>query len=51
LGNATTTTKDASGDVVKVIKDWNDGSTTIYTNNPATGKQTVTEQKDGNKHV
>ncbi|AKP64127.1 hypothetical protein FC99_GL000753 [Levilactobacillus koreensis JCM 16448] len=46
-GNVTTTTKDAKGAVVKVVKDWNDGSTTTYTADPNTGNRTVTEQKDG----
>ncbi len=46
-GNVTTTTKDADGNVVKITKQWTDGSKTIYTSDPKTGKQTVTEQKDG----
>ena len=46
-GNITTTTKDADGNVVKITKQWTDGSKTIYTSDPKTGKQTVTEQKDG----
>ncbi|WP_057706551.1 MBG domain-containing protein [Lactiplantibacillus xiangfangensis] len=46
-GNITTTTKDAGGNVIEVTKQWTDGSKTIYTSDPTTGKQTVTEQKDG----
>ncbi len=46
-GNTTATTKDTDGNVVKVVKQWTDGSQTTYTFDPATGKQTVTEQKDG----
>ncbi|KRK87964.1 hypothetical protein FC99_GL000770 [Levilactobacillus koreensis JCM 16448] len=46
-GNVTATTKDADGNVVKVTKQWTDGSQTAYTYDPTTGKQTVTEQKDG----
>ncbi|NLR09194.1 hypothetical protein HEQ50_04220 [Lactobacillus sp. ZJLC28-8] len=45
--NVTTATKDSTGDVTKVIKVWNDGSTTTYTYDPKTGERTVTEQKDG----
>ncbi|NLR10799.1 hypothetical protein, partial [Lactobacillus sp. HBUAS51381] len=45
--NVTTTTKDSTGNVTKVTKVWNDGSTTTYTYDPATGEGKVTEQKDG----
>ncbi|WP_137607820.1 MBG domain-containing protein, partial [Lactiplantibacillus daoliensis] len=43
----TTTTKDAEGNVVKVVKKWPDDSQTTYTYDPIGGTQTVTEQKDG----
>jgi len=46
-GNVTATTKDAAGNIVKVTKQWPDGSETIYTNDPATGKRTISEQKNG----
>ena len=44
-GNTTATTKDANGKVVKVVKQWTDGSQTTYTDE--NGQQTVTEEKDG----
>ncbi|WP_395322697.1 MBG domain-containing protein [Levilactobacillus parabrevis] len=44
-GNTTATTKDADGKVVKVVKQWTDGSQTTYTDE--NGQQTVTEEKDG----
>ena len=46
-GNVTATTKDANGNVIKVTKQWTDGGSTTYTYDPMTGKQSVTEQKDG----
>ncbi|MFC6260538.1 MBG domain-containing protein [Levilactobacillus fujinensis] len=46
-GNVTNTTKDATDNVVKVTKQWQDGSGTTFTYDPSTGKRTVTEQKDG----
>ncbi|WP_171001504.1 MBG domain-containing protein [Lactiplantibacillus daowaiensis] len=42
-GNRTTTEKDAAGRVVKVIKQWTDHTTTVYTNQPVTGQQQVIE--------
>uniref|UniRef100_UPI0021C2A136 LPXTG cell wall anchor domain-containing protein n=1 Tax=Levilactobacillus humaensis TaxID=2950375 RepID=UPI0021C2A136 len=45
--NVTATTKDENGNVVKVVKTWNDGSQTDYTYDPSTGNRNVTEQKDG----
>jgi len=46
-GNVTATTTDTDGDIVKVAKQWTDGSETIYAYDPATGQRTVTEQRDG----
>jgi len=47
-GNVTITEKDAGGNVVKVTKQWNDGSDTIYTNNPADNTKGADEvDKDG----
>ncbi|WP_125546814.1 MBG domain-containing protein [Levilactobacillus lindianensis] len=45
--NVTATTKDAEGNVVKVVKTWNDGSETDYAYNPSTGNRTLKELKDG----
>ncbi|MFC6180555.1 MBG domain-containing protein [Lactiplantibacillus daowaiensis] len=42
-GDVTITEKDTAGDVVKVTKQWIDKTTTIYTNDPTTKQQTVTE--------
>ncbi|MFC6163171.1 MBG domain-containing protein [Lactiplantibacillus dongliensis] len=46
-GNVTITEKDTDGNVVKVTKEWNDGHTTVYTNDPKTNTQTVSEIVDG----
>ncbi|WP_395390632.1 MULTISPECIES: MBG domain-containing protein [Levilactobacillus] len=43
----TTTTTDANGNVIKVVKQWPDDSQTTYTYDPADGTQKVTEVKDG----
>ncbi|TGD17967.1 MBG domain-containing protein [Levilactobacillus suantsaiihabitans] len=43
--NVTVTEKDSAGNVTKVTKDWNDGSTTTYTYNPKTRVRKVTEQR------
>ncbi|MFC6206391.1 MBG domain-containing protein [Levilactobacillus tongjiangensis] len=44
----TTTTTDAEGNVVKVVKQWPDGTQTTYKSDPLNnGEQTVTEVKDG----
>ena len=45
-GNKTTTEKDAAGKVVRIDKQWADGSETIYTYNPDTDVRSVSEQKD-----
>jgi len=42
-GNVTITEKDAAGKVVRITKQWADQTTTIYSNNPATNQQVVTE--------
>ncbi len=42
-GNTTATTKDADGKVVKVVKQWTDGTQTIYADD--NGTRTVTEKK------
>uniref|UniRef100_UPI0013DE2E06 LPXTG cell wall anchor domain-containing protein n=1 Tax=Levilactobacillus yonginensis TaxID=1054041 RepID=UPI0013DE2E06 len=49
----TTTTTDADGNVIKVVKTWpKDNSTTTYTYDPSNGgTQTVTEEKDGEAPV
>ncbi|WP_157049135.1 MBG domain-containing protein, partial [Companilactobacillus nantensis] len=47
-GNVTITEKDADGNVVKVTKQWNDGSNTVYTNDPANNTKGADEvDKDG----
>ncbi|WP_203644312.1 lectin-like domain-containing protein, partial [Levilactobacillus lanxiensis] len=45
-GNKTTTEKDAAGNVVRIDKQWADGSETIYKYDPDTGDRSVSEQKD-----
>ncbi|MFC6275324.1 MBG domain-containing protein, partial [Levilactobacillus tangyuanensis] len=46
-GNKTITEKDAKGNVIRIDKQWADGSETTYTFNPNTGDRDVTEQNHG----
>ncbi|AYE38350.1 hypothetical protein D1B17_06760 [Companilactobacillus zhachilii] len=49
-GNVTITEKDTKGNVVKVTKQWNDGSNTVYTSDPVHDTKGVDEiDKDGEK--
>jgi len=45
-GTVTITEKDADGQVVRVTKQWPDQTTTIYSNDPSTNQQVVTELVD-----
>ncbi|WP_125713606.1 MBG domain-containing protein [Companilactobacillus kedongensis] len=47
-GNVTITEKDADGNIVKVTKQWTDGTGTVYTYDPITGTRTAVESKDDN---
>jgi len=46
-GNVTITEKDTDGNVVEITKQWHDGHTTVYANDPKTHTQTVSETVDG----
>ena len=45
-GTVTITEKDADGQVVRITKQWPDQTTTIYSNDPRTNQQVVTELVD-----
>ncbi|WP_156470521.1 lectin-like domain-containing protein, partial [Levilactobacillus senmaizukei] len=46
-GNKTVTEKDSDGNVIRIDKQWADGSETTYTFDPKTGDRDVSEQKHG----